>query len=72
MYKPVLGGEVVAAAGPEEDVPPIGVVGAVGEELGLQAHGTAGAVDHAALAADGAVQEIGGVELEAGYRVFSA
>ena len=63
-YKPVLRRIVVPPPRPQEDVPPLGVVGAVGEELGLQAHGLAGGVASAALAPPAGVQEVGGVELD--------
>ena len=63
-YKPVLRRIVVPPPRPQEDVPPLGVVGAVGEELGLQAHSLAGGVASAALAPPAGVQEVGGVELD--------
>lgn len=56
MDEPVLGGIVIPPARAQEDVPPLRVVGAVGEELGLQADRLPGPVGHAALAADRAVQ----------------
>ena len=43
-----------------------GLVGRIREVLGLHAEGAAAAIDFAALAVDGAVQEIAGVELQAG------
>ena len=57
---------VVPSAGAEEDVAPLRVVGAVGEELGLQAHALPGAEGNAALAGGAGVQEVGGVELDPG------
>ena len=45
---------------------PTRVVGAVGEELGLQAHALPGAEGNAALAGGAGVQEVGGVELDPG------
>src|SRR5699024_1017189 len=54
------------SAGAEEDVAPLRVVGAVGEELGLQAHALPGAEGNAALAGGAGVQEVGGVELDPG------
>ena len=48
--EPVLRGHIIPLAGPEDDIPPLGVVGAVGGVLGLQAHGLPGPVRNAALA----------------------
>src|SRR4029450_6950261 len=64
--EPVDGGRVVLVTGPEHGRGEVGVVGRVRVVLGLEGEAVALAVGPAAGADDGAVEEVAGVELDAG------
>ena len=58
---------MVGLSGTEDRRRPLGLVGRVGILLGLEADAVALVVHDALLAGDGAVQEVAGVDLDAGF-----